>query len=283
MSGALVKIGSLCTSLPKAERRVADYVLKHPERVPFLTISELARAARVSVASVSRLPKKLGYTSFQEFKIDVAQEPAADVNDIYQAVRKRDSDEDVIRKVFRGNIRSLEDTAKLIPASELIKAAKTINQAERLICVGIGSSGNIARDAALRFSHLGFHADAYIDSYETLVQVLQATTRTVVIGFSHSGRSRTTVAALEIARKNGAATIGICNYPRSALSKAADIVLCTAFPESRVRAAALSSRLSQMCLTDSLYILVARHRTHRNNADKLNRLTERVLRWQEKG
>lgn len=279
MPSALTKTRSLCSSLPPAEKQVAEYVLGHHEKVPFLSVSELARASRVSVASVSRLAKKAGYGSFQKYKIEIAQQTSADVDDIYQGIKPGDSDADVIKKVFRGNIESLKDTQQLLAGPDLIKAAELINRAERLVFLGIGSSGNIARDAALRFSHLGFRADAYIDTYEMVVQVVQAKAKAVVLGFSHSGRSRSTVEGLRIARENGATSIGFSNYPRSPLNKVSDVLFCTAFPETAVRTAALSSRLSQMCLVDALYVLVARHKKRSSNTRQLDAVMEDVLRY----
>lgn len=279
MPSALTKTNSLCSSLPPAERQVAEYVLKHSGDVPFLSVSELAQASNVSVASVSRLAKKAGYESFQKYKIDIAQQTVADVDDIYEAIKPADSDGDVIKKVFQGNIKSLEDTAKLLAEADLVKGVEIINRAERLMFLGIGSSGYIAHDAALRFSHLGFHADAYIDTYEMLVQVVQSKAGTVVVGLSHSGRSRSTVEGLKIARAHGAATIGLCNYPSSPLGKVSDVMFCTAFPETAVRTAALSSRLSQMCLVDALYVLVARRRKRSNGTRQLDSIMEDVLRY----
>lgn len=278
MAGALIKLGSLCEQLPQAEKQVAKYILKHSEKIPLLSVSELARLAHVSVASVSRLPKKIGYSGFGQLKIAIAREAVDEMADIFQAINHHDSDQDVVRKVFGGNIRSLEDTLKLVETPSLAAAAKMISESERLILCGIGSSGHLAADAALRFAHLGFHADAYLDSYQMLVQIIQAGRNAVVVGLSHSGRSRATVEGMKLARKNRAKTIGISNYGKSPLSQVSDIMLCTAFAEPRVRVAALSSRISQMCLIDALYVLVARQKTHRVKTALLNDVTEEVLR-----
>ena len=74
MAGVLVKINSLYGRFSKAERRVADYILKKAEEAPFLSVYELALATKVSVASISRFSQKTGYANFKEFKIEIAQE-----------------------------------------------------------------------------------------------------------------------------------------------------------------------------------------------------------------
>ena len=64
-------------SLSPAERRVADYVLENPEEASHMTIDCLAANAGVSLPSVTRLTKKLGYSGFSEFKIALAGSVAA--------------------------------------------------------------------------------------------------------------------------------------------------------------------------------------------------------------
>ncbi len=74
MGGPLVRIESVYQSLSDAEKRVADFTLKNPAKVPFCSVSELAKSAKVSVASLSRLAKELGYHNFHNFKIEIAQQ-----------------------------------------------------------------------------------------------------------------------------------------------------------------------------------------------------------------
>jgi DNA-binding MurR/RpiR family transcriptional regulator len=98
------------------------------------------------------------------------------------------------------------------------------------------------------------------------------------VGISHSGRTKITVNALQIAQKNGALTVGISNYMKSPLSGCSDHFLCTSFYESRVKVAALSSRLAQLCVIDALYLLLAFYRKEMWDIDSLNRMTEKLLR-----
>ena len=278
MPSSLIRITSLEKSLPKAEKQVAAYIVKNPDKIPFLSVSELAGLTGVSVASVSRLSKKVGYGSFQELKISLAQDSSNNFADIYEAMRPGDTDKDIVKKVFGGNIKSLEDTLAVLDTEGLIRAGKLIADAERMLFLGIGGSGYIAQDAAMRFSQLGFRAEAYVDSYQMLVSVCSVKAKDVVVGISHSGRSRNTVEGLKLAHDNGAVTIGISNYLKSPLSRISDILLRTSFPENKVRAAALSSRISQMCIIDSLYVLAACHRKKLSNTKQLDSVAETLLR-----
>ncbi len=278
MPGVLVKIRSLYQSLPKAERSVADYILKNPEQAPHRSVHEFARAGKVSVASVSRFVRKLGFGGFSEFKLELARETIIDLRSLYQAITPDDSDADIARKVFLGNIRSLEDTLRILPVADLVAAAKAVATAGRILLFGIGGSGFVAHDTALRFSYLDFDAQAYADPSQILLHALRLRRQDLAIGISHSGRTSVTVEGLRIARQKGAATIGIANYLRSPLREESTWFFCTSFTEDRVKMAVLSSRLAQLSVIDALYLLATRHREHLWDVEQVNALTERMLR-----
>lgn len=273
------RIKSMYDTLPAAQQAVADYVLSHGDEAPFLSVQEIAAAAQVSVASVSRFARSLGFARYRDFKMAIGRGSRSAEEMVFHAIEPEDSDQSVVEKVFLGNIRSLEETLSLLSSVDVSKAAKTVARAERVVFFGIAGSGHLAADAALRFSQLGVHALACNDSYGMLNQALDLGKRDVAVGISHSGRSWMTVHALEQARCRGATTIGISNYMRSPLHGASRIFLCTSFSESRVKVAALSSSVAQMCLLEAVYLLTARHLEHPlDKAEALNKIAEALLR-----
>jgi RpiR family transcriptional regulator, carbohydrate utilization regulator len=281
MPDIVVKMNSLQASFSQAERRVAQYLAGQPETAALQSISELADSAGVSVASVSRLARTLGYSSFKKFKGEVLQATMAKSNNLqamFQAITEKDTDAQIVDKVFRGNIKSLEDTLSILSVSDLARVARLLAHANRIVFFGIGSSGNIAHDAALRFSLLDIQAEAYSDPQHVVVQSLRMHKNEIAVGISHSGRSEMIVQALQIAAGNGAKTLGISNYQRSPLHQVSGIFLCTAFAESRVKVAALSSRIAQMCLVDTLYLLTARCCKSLKKAEVFNEYAEKMLR-----
>lgn len=283
MANVLITIRSLHDRLSQTHKQLADYILTNSEDVPFLSVHELARSAGVSVASISRFARTVGYHSFKDFKVQLGKDSLPTFTSMYQAITPEDSDEQIIEKVFRGNITSLEETLKILRRAELIRAARVMAASPRTVFFGIGSSGNMAHDAALRFSQLDMQAEAYSDSYQILNHALRLRKNDVAFGISHSGRSVATVQALELASENGSTTIGMANYLKSALHERSDIFLCTSFPENQVKVAALSSRIAQMCLIDAVYLLVARHKkVSLRKAERLNTYTEKVLRFPAK-
>jgi len=276
--GVLVKIRSLYSSLPKAERAVADYILANAEAAPRRSVQQFARSGSVSVASVSRFVRKMGFVDFKDFKLELARETGVTGKYLFEQITRRDTDAEVARKVFLGTILSIEDTLKIMPLEDLVAAARAICTCKRLVLFGIGGSGYMARDEAMRFSYLDFQAEGFVDASQILLQAMRVHAGDVVIGISHSGRSSITVEGLRISRDRGGVTIGVSNYPRSPLREVSRYFFCTSFPETRVNVAALSSRAAQLCVLDALYLLTARHARRIWDVDNVNALTERMLR-----
>jgi DNA-binding MurR/RpiR family transcriptional regulator len=81
--------------------------------------------------------------------------------------------------------------------------------------------------------------------------------RDVAIGISHSGSTKDVVDALAAARRSGAVTIAVTNFSPSPLTKAADMVLLTASPDTPLGGEVLTSRIAQLCVIDVLAVAVA--------------------------
>jgi DNA-binding MurR/RpiR family transcriptional regulator len=281
MSTLALRIRMLYGSLSSTQKRIADAITGSREEMPFLSVHDLAGRAGVSAASITRFARMLGFDSLKAFRKALGSAMPAEPPVLFKPLKATDTDAQVVQKVFRGNIRSLEDTLRLLDTGELQKAARALARAERVAFFGIGSSGNVAADAALRFSQVGLDAQAYFDSYQMVNQSVKLTRRDVAVGISHSGRSAMTVKALQLAAGRKTVTIGIANTLNSPLQNASGIFLCTAFPEgsSEVSVAAMSSIIAQMCIVDALYFLTVRYRrVSAEGIRQLNRLAEELLR-----
>jgi RpiR family transcriptional regulator, carbohydrate utilization regulator len=279
VADVVIAIKSLYDGLSATQKQLADFIVKYRDEVPFWSIHEWARRAKVSVASISRFARMVGYKDIKDLKVRLGKGTQSPFNLMYQAIQPQDGDEQVVEKVFSGNIRSLEDTLKILDREKLVRAARVMAGTKRIVFYGIGSSGYLAQDAALRFGQIGIAAEAYIDSYQMLSRAFRMKKGEMAVGISHSGRSAITVKVLELAKANGTITMGISNYGKSPLRNHCTMFLATSFPESRVKVAALSSRVAQMCLMDALYLLVARYtKIDLACTERLNTYAEELLR-----
>ena len=114
-------------------------------------------------------------------------------------------------------------------------------------------------DASHKMFRLGLHSTAYTDNHMQSIAASHTTANDVVIGISHSGRSKDVIQALKIAKDNGAATISLTNQGKSPIEKVSDIVLHTVSDETNYRILGLSSRIAQLAIIDTLYSYLVCH------------------------
>ena len=278
MPGIRALIQSVYRDLPKAEMKVARYILKNAEEAPLRSVFDVAEASSVSVASVSRFVRRVGFSDFRAFKVELAKDTTSSMPEIYRAITPGDSGEEIVRKVFRGYMQSIEDTLKIADLHALDRVSRILSQTGRILFFGIGGSAIVAQDAALRFSHLDIQAEAHSDPLGIVLQAKRLKWWEVAFGISHSGRTKIVCEAMKLAQEKGALTCALTNYMKAPLSAHAQYLFCTSFPEDRVKVAALSSRIAQLCVIDALYLLAAKHREHIWDIESLNRLVERFLR-----
>jgi RpiR family transcriptional regulator, carbohydrate utilization regulator len=273
-------IQTLYHSFSEKEKTIADYLINNRRKVQIQTVEDIAEGTSTSIASVSRLVRKLGYPSFKKFKIGLVKDEREniDIDFFYKQIKIDDSDSVIIDKIFACNIKSLYNTKEILDKKQLIEVANIINNASKLIFLGIGSSGQIAKEAAMRFSFLEYPAYAFTDPHDIYFHTAGTKTNDVVFGISHTGRTQIMVRAVRIAKENGATTVGISSSPESPIHKECKYFFCTVFPENNSNFAELSSLAAQLCIIDTLYIICAKATRNMFDYKKLNKIIENNLR-----
>ena len=271
--GSFVRLQGAYSALRAAEQRVADFILKHPDELIYLTVTELAERTNTSESTVVRLCQKIGYKGYQEFKIVLARDLVEPAMTIYAAIEPDDDLATVKTKVFQANAQALRDTIEVLDDAELERAVRAIASARRVDIFGVGGSDPLALDAYHKFLKLGIQAVALSDGDLMAMSSALLGSGDVALGISHTGASRDVTDALNRAKGNGATTIAITHRPTSPITKVADITLVTAAKQTAFRSDASSSRIAQLTIIDTLYVGVA-HTNHERSRQMIERTRE---------
>jgi DNA-binding MurR/RpiR family transcriptional regulator len=255
--GCFIRIDGVYSALRTAEKRVADYIRDHPEELIHLTVTELADATQTSESTVVRLCQKLGYKGYQEFKIMLARDLVAPTDTIFEAITPTDPIDVLKSKVFQANIQALRDTIEVLSDDMLRRAADAIGSAEKMDIYGIGGSSSIAFDAYHKFHRIGIVCIAHADSDMMATSAVLLSAKDVALGISHTGSSRDVVEAMRLAKESGATTICITHNATSPITKVSDVTLFTAAHETAFSSDAMTSRLAQLSIIDTVYLAVA--------------------------
>lgn len=257
---ALAAIRGSYRHFSEKEKKIADYVLNDPKNIIHLTINQIADELGLAESTIFRFCQRIGFKGFQAFKISLAAEVVAPLKDIHEKIEEGDSISAVTEKVFRSNIKTLEDTLQIVDAKAMTQATEKLMAARKIDFYGNGGSAMVAMDGYHKFVRLGLQVSMNLDSHMQLMAASQLRSDDVAIVISHSGTTTDVLDVLRVLKEKGVTIISVTNFAKSPLSKGADIALYTVSEETDFRSEALSSRIGQLSLIDALYtnLMIAR-------------------------
>ena len=256
-----VRIRALLPSLAPAERRVAECVLADPAGVAASTIGSLARQGATSETTVLRFCRAIGLAGYPALRLALAAEAGRNGggigHDVTGDIAADDDLDKVVAKIAFADARAVEETADQLDLDTLHDVIDAVVAARRVDVYGVGASGFVALDLQQKLHRIGRVAFAWTDPHVALTSAALLTPADVAVAISHSGATRDTLDALALARRSGAVTVAVTNFPRSPLARVADHVLTTAARETTFRSGATASRLAQLTVIDCVFVGVA--------------------------
>lgn len=256
-----VRIRALLPTLAPAEQRVAERVLADPRGVAALSISSLAHDCETSETTVIRFCRAVGFAGYPALRLALAAEGgrgvAADARELSADIVADDDLDAVVAKIAWADARAVEETADQLDVAALHAVIGALTAAPRIDVYGVGASGFVALDLQQKLHRIGRVAFAWPDPHMALTSAALLTPGDVAVAISHSGATRDTLDALAVARRSGATTVAITNFPRSPLAADSDHVLTTAARETTFRSGATASRLAQLTVIDCVFVGLA--------------------------
>lgn len=222
-------------TLSASQRLVAAFVLENYNRIPFLTITELARAAGTSSNSVIKFCESLGYSKFTEFKALFSNYAHSELNMVQKIQEGQDYSHrsDAFAKEIQENSASVFNTlsnshnCKVLP--ELI--AK-INRAKNIYVSGARSSALFAMQLASELRYLGLRVHIIPDNSYYLDTLSTVDSEDLIIAYSFPRYVTSTMDVLKIAHERGAATVVLTDAAMSPAVPFSDLYLTCAIKSS---------------------------------------------------
>lgn len=255
-------------TLSGSQKVIADYILNDKEKSALITISKLAEKCNVSETTVMRFIKKLGYHSFQVFKIEMAHEfseiyhtqksvNALKIEDGYQGISPDDDIETTNGKVIQSAASAINDLYSLVKPAAIEAAVNLFLKADNILFYGSGGSSVIALDGYHKFMRLGLNVSNDQNSHFMLIKSALRTSSDVFVLISHTGESREVLEIAASAKQQGSQIIGITSYINSSLSKISDITLFSSTNQLNYYTDAMISRILQLIILDMIFVSVS--------------------------
>ena len=248
------RISAHMAEFSTADRKIAEYLLQlDPVQKNFdLSISTFSEMTDVSVSSVIRFCKLLGYNGFAELKFRIQQEAySQNINDL--SIRSEDNIMEIKRKTVQFAYMNMSQTMDCLDDIQLSKAIQAIKCADLVYFCGVGSASGVARLAANQFMLIGIRSVAQSDILLNLRSASFMESNDVMVVISYDGYAKQSADALMLAKEAGATTILITQAKDSLSGQYADVILQNA---ARNAINALNITTSSMCQLAILQLLM---------------------------
>ena len=189
--------------LTAAEKKTADYVMKHHDETQYMSIAELADASGVAEATVSRFCRRLGYKGYNAFKLAIANAAAVGRHggdQLSGQILEDDSLEDMSRKLYSADLAAMAQTLERLDAERIGAAVDCLEKAGKVLCMGQGGSMVMASEAAHLFSTVSGKFFPVSDSHSQVIAAANMDENDALLFFSYSGATREMSETLNVAR-----------------------------------------------------------------------------------
>lgn len=248
---------------------LANYLLEYQGDIADLKISKICDELYISVASATRLAKRLGLDGFSQLKIYLAEEKTQ--NKISTQRYKNIS----TTKYYNDVIESLHNTLANINLEIIDKLSDEIENASKVNFFAVGGSNIIVTDFAQKLSRIKIPVTFNGDTHIQFVEASNCDASQLCLGLSYSGLTHEILSNLQIGKKNGAKTVLVTNN-QNINYDFIDYVVDISSVDNSTRTYSISSRFSALAVFDLLYLsIIDKRPEHYNQILEHNRYLKR--------
>jgi DNA-binding MurR/RpiR family transcriptional regulator len=242
--------------LGSRRRDLVRQILDHPEDTYFLSSRALAKFYGVDTATIVRTVQALGYGRYADFAADLRAHFLSRITPytlMKSAARDKRSIADHVEHSLELDTHNLQALRASLSADEIIKMAKIVHRARRVVVVGVDFAAALAHMIAYALVAIGLDAEAPVGSTGNLHQsVLLLGPKDLLIAISFGRCLQDTVDSVICASDNGVPTLGITDSDQSPIARFCDhfwntSVASPAFHESYVAPVAAVNALLVAC------------------------------------
>ncbi|GAB1484176.1 MurR/RpiR family transcriptional regulator [Treponema sp.] len=265
MTNIEIRIRNIFDKLSPAEKNIATFLLDKRDSIFSMPIAQLALESGVSQVAWVRFCKTLGFMGLKDLKRqlftqinEAATVPAsASYSRSFTDIKDYGSLSEIALTIKESSIRAIEETIKILDMEALERAVQLLIKAESVKIFGVGASAIVAEDLFGKLLRIGKNSFFCRDIHMQLTYAASFSKYDVAVIISHSGRTQEMLEILDLAKNKGTPSLGISKYTKSPLVEKADLMLFTSAPEVLHRSGAMSSRIAQLVVIDTLFTAIA--------------------------
>ncbi|MED3836361.1 MULTISPECIES: MurR/RpiR family transcriptional regulator [Peribacillus] len=277
MENPILKLKNKISELTETQQRVADYIIKNPVDVAFLTVDQLAGIVGTSTTTIMRLTFSLnysGYTEFQKGLQELLRNRAAPQIRL-EANLKDLNESDLWIRSAESQLNNIQSTVEMISTESLNKTVEMIVSADRIFCTSVRSGLPVAQHLTFGLNRLLGNCELIVaDLSDWVDKGINFTSKDLVIATSFPRYARRIVEFAMAAKDNNAQIISITDSYSSPLVKYSDLVL----PCNSSSIAFHNSPIASMLVADYLVSAIAINYPEKtkNRLDEINSILTKM-------
>ena len=258
--GALARLKQHLPQLKGTSQRIGSFVVENPWEARGLSINDLADRVAVSVNSVVRLTRELGFRGYREFSQALTLDLGKVLGSAYslppsvaETAREGGDEAAVAIKTLALEMVGLQDTIRHLDLPLIRRTVDALCGANAMLFVGTGSGVPVCSLAAYRLTLLGLRATYSGDPNTILAELHLLVPGDVLFAVAYHGATPHLVRALRHARSRGITAVCVTAAPGSPAARAADIALVMWGPDSHTAPEQFVSRVLTVAVVEALF------------------------------
>lgn len=226
---------------------LAKYLLDYEDDLAELTISKLSEDLFISIATATRLSKRLELDGFSQLKIHLAQEKYHRQN-----VRKLYEDE-IYENYYEDITKALTMSLTLIDNQTVQAVSDEIGKGSKINFFAVGSSNIAVRYVAQKLYRINKAATHHSDPHLQYVEAMNSNSTVVAVGVSYTGLTHEILANLQLSKNKGATTVLITTN-RNLSYDFVDYIILTPDVNDVACCTSISNRFTCVVVLDLIYL-----------------------------
>lgn len=223
-------IKSCYPELSRSQKKIADFILKHPDEACFSSLKEFTEAVNATEVTIVNFTKKIGLNGFLALKKELQEYIRIKLspNDkLYRAVASIGDRGGAYRDCVENEQAALACTFDNIDGNALNNCVDLLKQATRVYVVGYDSSLPVAAFMMMRLNYLGIPSIKldFANPSQMLLEIEKADQRSVFILISFPTHSLQMINLAKVLKKNRLQSITITDHSSAPVASSNSIVL----------------------------------------------------------
>ncbi|WDE99247.1 MurR/RpiR family transcriptional regulator [Lentisphaera profundi] len=251
------KIKSLEEELKTSEKKVAQVIMSDLEWAGNASIHEIASAAGVSEASVTRFSRSVGCKNVPDLKKSLVSSFAIGQRFLEGHMDPITEESGAIGQVVKGIIEALNTVNTQTSQKKIEQVAQLIHSVDKVVVFGSGGGATvIADDAVNRMFRFGVNISSYNDFLMQRMVASSLDEKSLVLVISTTGQIAEINDCAQIAKQYGAQVVAITRGD-SPLAQLANIHLQVHIAEEEGIYKATASRYALLAVVDAIALELA--------------------------